>query len=304
MVVTGSDSNGCEPDFNQTLAREKTDCVPGRGIKILALMEADSVTGPAKNLIDFAERSLQADQSGACPIQVSIATFTRGTAFRESDHEGPGGRRTAAAPSPFVTAARHAGIEVNLVRERFRFDIGALSEIKKIVERSSSSVIQTHNVKSHFLVRVSGLWRSVPWVAFHHGYTATDAKMSVYNKLDRWSLKAAARVVTVSRAYARMLESSGVSESRIRVVHNSVDPARYRGAPKTGVHRLRWELGLGPAGRMVLAVGRLSREKAHVDLVDAFCRLVRRRPGIDLRLVIAGEGPERRSIEEAIVARG
>ena len=35
-------------------------------------------------------------------------------------------------------------------------------------------MIQTHSVKSHFLVRCSGLWKKQPWIAFHHGYTATN----------------------------------------------------------------------------------------------------------------------------------
>ena len=32
-------------------------------------------------------------------------------------------------------------------------------------------VVESHAVKSHFLVRLSGLKRLAPWVAFHHGYT-------------------------------------------------------------------------------------------------------------------------------------
>ena len=41
--------------------------------------------------------------------------------------------------------------------------------------------MQTHAVKSHFLLYLSGLWKARPWVAFHHGYTTTDLKMRAYN---------------------------------------------------------------------------------------------------------------------------
>ena len=54
-----------------------------------------------------------------------------------------------------------------------------------------------------------------------------------------------------------------------------------------------------PARRLrVLSVGRLSPEKGHLGLIDAFAQVVAR--GVDAELRIVGQGPERRRLDERI----
>ena len=57
-----------------------------------------------------------------------------------------------------------------------------------------------------------------------------------------------------------------------------------------------------PESALVVSVGRLSPEKDHVTLISAFALLLRRLP--DARLVIVGEGRERRRLEALIVQLG
>ena len=142
-------------------------------IKLLAVVEASSVTGPAKNLISFSREASNHCYSGLPAIESSVATFRRGPL--ETDNQ-------------FVAAAREAGIDTDYIDERFRFDARVLTQLRSLVEQRDPCIIQTHSVKAHFLTRLSGLWRDRPWVAFHHGYTTTDLKMRAYNQLDRWSL--------------------------------------------------------------------------------------------------------------------
>jgi len=147
-------------------------------------------------------------------------------------------------------------------------------------------------VKSHFLLRLSKLPRLYPWLAFHHGYTATDAKMKVYNQLDRWSLRGADRIITVSVAYAGELESLGIAGTRISVVRNSIDAESFH--DQAGKAReLREQFGLKNQSKMILSVGRLSAEKGHIHLIHGFAKLLREFPGLNARLVIIGDGPER-----------
>jgi glycosyltransferase involved in cell wall biosynthesis len=170
-----------------------------------------------------------------------------------------------------------------------------LPQIRRCVEEWRPQVVQTHQVKSHFLLRVSGLWRNHLWLAFHHGYTNEDLKMRLYNQLDRWSLPLADRVVTVCKAFARELEKRGVPRERIHVQHNAVtfpapsDPETVRALKKTLVP----EEGIP----VLLTVGRLSREKGHKDLIEAARELRRLEPSLGFCLVVLGEGKERRRIE-------
>jgi glycosyltransferase involved in cell wall biosynthesis len=249
-------------------------------MKLLAVIEASSVTGPAKNLIDFARlaRDLPSDQR----IETSVATFER--------------ESVKSAPNPFLEALCEAGIPAISIAQRSVTDRRAISGLREAFDRFQPDILQTHAVKGHFLTRLSGLSAKRPWIAFHHGYTFPDLKMRAYNQLDRWSLRDAARIVTVSLAFERQLRRHGVSSERISVLHNAIDPELMDRLPDSAA--LRAALGISAEDRIVLTVGRLSREKAHTDLVLAMSRLREISPQISARLIVVGEGPERERIQQ------
>lgn len=249
------------------------------GIRLLAIIEADTVTGPAKNLLEFCRTAGQAGIEPA--VTVEIGVFLRGK------------------DSEFAEAARASGVPVHAIAEQGSFDRRVLRQLRTLVVRSNPDIIQTHAVKSHFLARLSGIWKLRAWIAFHHGYTTTDLKMRLYNQLDRWSLRAPRRICTVSQAFERQLRARGVPSSRITVVDNAIDAGYWR-ARVARVDRgsVRRQLGIGDEEKVIIAIGRLSREKAHIHLVRAFEHLRARGSGA-LRLVIAGDGPERRMLEQA-----
>lgn len=253
-------------------------------VKLLAVIEATTVTGPAKNLLAFCRRAAAPEPlgEGLPRVESTIVTFERAGA------DG--------APNAFVNAARAAGLETEVLRERFRFDTRVMGELRRVVERRAPDLLQTHMVKSHFFARLSGLGKRLPWVAYHHGYTTTDLKMRAYNQLNRWSLPAAARVVTVCGPFAAQLARTGVDPKRIRVLHNSV--VAPQAPPAAEVAALRARLGVGEDEKVLLAVGRLSREKGHADLVRAIARLRETGPDARFKLVVLGEGPERSAVEE------
>ncbi|MDX6382873.1 MAG: hypothetical protein QOK48_446 [Blastocatellia bacterium] len=254
-------------------------------IKLLTIVEATTVNAVAKTVLEFyrAARELSRDATDFPLIDGCLATFDR-------QRDGNG------APNDFVAAARAQGLAVETISERRRFDLRVIPALQLIVESRGSDLLITNSVKSHFLVWRSGLWRRHPWVAFHHGYTDTDRKMRLYNRLDRWSLPHADRLVTVCRAFADELASStGVSINNISVQHNSIRRQPAAGAEE--VAALRTRLGIGANHKIVLAVGRLSREKAHRDLIAAFKHLREANWSLQLKLVIVGDGPDRSSLE-------
>ncbi len=255
-------------------------------MKLIAIIEAATVTGPAKNLITFC----QSAQRHAFPdlpfIETSITTFRRASA-NESTNE-------------FIEKAIDLGIEVALINERFRFDTGVVEDLKKVVERVKPSIIQTHNVKSHFVMRLSGLWRKIPWIAFHHGYTTTDWKMRAYNQLDRWSLRKAHRVVTMNKIFANQLARAGANAEGMRILHNAIDVEGMLKVSDEEAATLKNKLCIAEEERVIIAIGRLSLEKGQVDLIRAFAKLIHRLPSLRAKLVIIGEGPERESLEQEI----
>jgi glycosyltransferase involved in cell wall biosynthesis len=249
-------------------------------LKILAVVEATTVNAVAKNMLEFhqAARDLKQKYPASMTIETSLVTFVRPN-------------RRQGIPNEFVKAARDLGIEISVIPERFRFDTSVIPAFRKIVVSKAPDIVLTHQVKSHLLMKLSQLSQQYPWVAFHHGYTTTDRKMRAYNLLNRWSLPAADGVVTVCEAFARDLSVAGVPRKRIHVQHNSIRLKSTSGLDEARVVRER--LGIGTDESLVLSVGRLSREKAQIDLLVAFGHLRKDNPDTNAKLVIVGDGPER-----------
>ena len=233
--------------------------------RVLAFIEGLGVTGPARNLLDTAG-----------VLDLSVATYRRHLAPR-AHHDGV---------DALVAAFNQRGIPVTVIDERRALDATAAAAVSQTIARLRPDIVQTHNIKSHAFVARARRRQSVPWVAFHHGYTATDLKVRLYNFIDRWSLRRADAVVTTCAPFAHELSQVGVDRQRITVVHNAASDVAAM--DRASARRL---LGLDD-GPTIVAVGRLSHEKGHDVLVDA-CAILRRVSRIQPTLLIAGDGPER-----------
>lgn len=248
-------------------------------IKLLAIVEARSITGPARNLIDFV------------PLARSAGIETVFTTFLRNENS-----------NFFTEKLEKLSIPVFPLHEESRYDLSMIQKLKRLLSQLKPDLIQTHAVKSHFLTRLSGLQHSVPWIAFHHGYTSTTWRTGFYNELDRWSLKAASQVITVSHAFLEQLRSKGICTEKVRVIHNAVPPVHSPDHFNTsGVDALRASLGIPVGQKVILSVGRLSKEKDQASLVEAMNEL---RDSFSPYLLILGEGPEQKTIVERVRALG
>jgi glycosyltransferase involved in cell wall biosynthesis len=253
-----------------------TDGVQKTRLRILSMVEATGINAVAKNVLEFHHTASKLKTTAADfpNVEGSIVTFDRRSGPDET-------------PTEFVSAARDLGLTVDVIPERRRFDLKVIPALRQTIESRAPDIIVTHAVKSHFLLWRSRVWKKIPWIAFHHGYTTTDQKMRLMNRLDRWSIPAADRVLTVCQAFARDLAGTiKVPVEEIAVQHNSIRPAPPANAED--VEALRARLGLSSDDRILLSIGRLSREKAHSDLLEAFKHI--EQP--NLKLIIVGEGPE------------
>lgn len=259
---------------------------PVKTIRVLDFMETLWLSGPAKNLIAFARRAMEPNASSA-RVEIAVVVFHRGGAPLSND---------------FTLACREAGLRLHVIHERFAFDPAVVSAIRRLVRTEKPDIVQTHSVKSHFLTRLTGIHKQCPWIAFHHGYTWTDLKVLVYNQLDRWSLPASARVVTVCRPFGAALQRLGIAKERIAIQHNAVN--RFVPATEEAVNTLREDLGISRDTRVLLNVGRLSREKGQADLIKALPSLRNDHGERNLRLLLVGDGPDRPRLERLASASG
>ena len=246
-------------------------------IRVLAMLEAQTVSGSAKAVLEFAKEAAHA-HAHLPKIDLSILTFDRGR-----------------GENCLTSAIRDIGTPLDVVTERRRFDRNVIPQLRSAVEKRGADVIWSNSVKSHFLVRWAGLNRYRRWVAFHHGYTTTDTRNRIYNQLDYWSLQSADQVLTSSAAFVAELARKNVRPSHIHVQHMPIRP--FASVSEQQKSELRRRLGFDDRTRVLLSVGRLSQEKGHADLIRAFPKITELFAGAPLRLVLVGEGPERARIE-------
>lgn len=255
-----------------------------RPVRLLAVVEAESVTGPLRNLIELSQACSDAD------LRLDIAVFERAVAERRGN----------LPIEKLVSTLTTRGIPVHRLQERFRYDISAIKQLRELIARLKPDIVESHAVKSHLLIRLSKIWQARAWIAFHHGYTATDAKTRAFNDIDRWSIRAATEVITVCESFRCQLLKRGVDGRRISVVHNAIDSSRCETSPAR-IDELRRDLNLEPAVPVILSVGRFSREKGQHDLVEALAMLSTGSPGVPWRALLVGDGVDSAGISQRLV---
>ncbi len=100
-----------------------------------------------------------------------------------------------------------------------------------------------------------------------------------YNKCDE--------IIAPSQVIQRFLKTSGVDQRRISIVPNSVDLERFNTKVKGG--SIRHSLGIKDREKMVLFVGRTSKEKRIETIIYSARYLSKSRN--DIKFVICGDGP-------------
>lgn len=93
----------------------------------------------------------------------------------------------------------------------------------------------------------------------------------------------------------------GLAQGRIRVMPNGVDTDRFR-SDSSARRAMRQSLGIAPQTLLVGTVGRLNAIKDHRTFFQAAESVLG--DGIDIRLVIAGDGPLRESLQTDIQTSG
>lgn len=158
----------------------------------------------------------------------------------------------------------------------------AAAVLARAIARKKTKIVATeHNTMSRVVANTSGLkYRLMPlW--------------------SRWALNSADAIVAVSEGVADDLSAqTGIPRKRIRVIYNPVITETLYSAATAAVEHPWFRAGEPP---VILAVGRLEKQKDFPMLVRAFRLIRNRRPA---RLLILGEGQDRGRIERVIYEAG
>lgn len=260
--------------------------MPVAPLRVLSIVEGTWITGPIKPLVMFARLAREAGPDTP-PVDLRLLTTAR---LR------PGQTEPANA---LIDSVRAAGLHIDVIQERGAGDLRVIGGISAAIRAWRPHIVETHQVKCHFFLAQALLWsglqRDFAWIAYHHGYTKATLKLTLYEELDRWTLRRPDHVVTVCKPFAAHLARRGANPAHLSVISNAIESKPP--PDHDTLQRLREQMNLRADDRVILAIGRLSPEKGHRHLIQAFGQLPSA-AAARAHLVIVGDGPERANLEQ------
>lgn len=244
--------------------------------RTLHLIASNFVGGPEKQILHHA---IAGASSGR---EVVIGSFRRGLARPE-----------------ILQHAENLGLPV-LELGPARFDPRAVFQLVHGIRKRDISIVCTHGYKANLIGWAACRITACPQIAFARGWTAENKRIRFYESLDRIVLRWTDWVVCVSQPLADEVEELRHRRPAPVVIPNAalfLDAYAVQAQDRAALKR---SIGQPEDAFLVCAVGRLSPEKGHRYLLLALPNLFRQIP--KLRLLLLGEGQERKRLEEQ--ARG
>jgi glycosyltransferase involved in cell wall biosynthesis len=188
----------------------------------------------------------------------------------------------------------NSNIDVNYLE----FDAGwnpaaTINRFTKLIRRLRPDLLLTYNWGSIEAVAAAALLSSCPAIHTEDGFSDDEAFAQKRRRvwMRRGVLRGAFKVVAPSLTLVRIMRDVWrVPPRLIEHIPNGIDLERFSPTVKNG-----------HSGPLVIGtVGHLRKEKRQDVLIDAYADLAQKH---NVSLVIAGEGPERQSLEERVRAR-
>ncbi|HMP74722.1 MAG TPA: glycosyltransferase [Kiritimatiellia bacterium] len=201
-----------------------------------------------------------------------------------------GEQRLGGQPGALHEAVHRSGLPVERFPVTGRFSWPLVRAVRQRLASCSSPILHTVGYKAH-LHALAAAHGVAPTVTTIHGWLVRpEWKERFYEWLEVRALRLDRAVVCLTSFYERRLLDAGVRRSRLHRIPTGLAPEQL---PDLGRARTP------PEGTFTVAlVGRLSWEKNHDLVLRAAVRL--REKGIPLRIILAGEGPERTAIESRV----
>ena len=180
--------------------------------------------------------------------------------------------------------------------------LSVLQTVKRIQRTFDFDIIDSHFVYPDGMAAVLlGWFFKKPVVISARGSDINlYGRFPLIRRLLRWTLNRAEKVIAVCQALKDAMVELGVSQDKITVIPNGVDSAKFFPVPRQAARKT---LGL-PDKKIILSVGWLIPRKGFDVLIKALKQIMEKDSALDPFLVIVGEGPSRKDLEELISISG
>jgi glycosyltransferase involved in cell wall biosynthesis len=194
------------------------------------------------------------------------------------------------------------GFPVQVLNRRPGLDWSCSRRLAAILRREQVDLVHAHQYTPFFYAMMGRLlYRRPPILFTEHGRHYPDYPRLKRIFANRLLLARRDRVVGVGEAVRQaLIHNEGIPPERVGLIYNGINLAPFaNGAPDRVL--LRKEIGVGARDLVILQVARLDYLKDHATAIRTLERVVRLHPAA--RLVLVGEGPEMKPIQDLVRER-
>ncbi len=202
--------------------------------------------------------------------------------------------------TPVVSRAHRLGIRCSVLECPHKFRIRYVRDVRTFLKTNQISLLHCHGYKDMIIGLLAARGIAVTKVTSVHGYTNASLKARIYERIEQALLPQFDHIITCTERMRRDLLTKGLSPEAVTTVYPGIEAPH---ACNLFDHtELRQRCGLTADEFVIGTVGRLSPEKGHSYLLDAFVRLLDEIP--QARLLLVGDGKERTTLARRIATLG
>lgn len=217
----------------------------------------------------------------------SSGGIRRHVAALTDDLRSNGWSVVVAAPPGVLDAAERIDVPTGLSASALR---QARRQLHALIEVVRPDVVHAHGLKAGWVA--VGVAPEITVLTVHNVVLGGGPRSRVLRPLERRVVRQSAQVIATSNEIARRFADVTSSITVVEPVHEVAVPRRSRADVRSE---------LGAHGPLVVSVARLHAQKSLDVLVRAGALVAQRHP--DVRVVIAGDGPERSRLAALIEER-
>jgi len=183
------------------------------------------------------------------------------------------------------------------------------NQVIQMLDNWKPDIIHTQSEFSTFMIATK-LAKKMDIPIIHTYHTIYEDYTHYFSPVKKWGRKAVKAitnrilkhtecVIAPSEKVFNLLMNYGVNKE-IKVIPTGIDLDKFHLVSKSTVSDIRKQLGISDKAKILITVGRVAKEKNHEEIVEYFSRMNRK----DIKLVIVGDGPNRKDLETYVKALG
>mgnify|MGYP001255366960 FL=1 len=206
----------------------------------------------------------------------------------------------------FYEKALNSGIQTVTFTQKNRYDLSVLSRVVRFIYDSQIDIIHTHGPRANLYGYLIKKKTGVTWMCTVHSDPRNDflgrgIQGAVFTKLNIAVLKKADHLFAISERFKEMLIDFQIAPQKITTIYNGIN---FNDKRTYNLDELRKELNLDKTDFVIVMVARFDPVKRHSLAIRSLERVVKNNPELSIKMLLIGDGPEKKDIEEEVERLG